>query len=176
VPQDLSAAASVKKHIVKIQVRKPANHWYVRCHPDPQYSFTAWVIDLKDEREQYLVLPEIHPHLKGEVTYKLMTFHLCVTMQGKVFLWPVRCHVDDKKEPPIWIKVPLEAVLVAKEEWTRFYWVEEINEHEFESVPNPIKPVWPNLTMRQVMELAFKNNIINSLDHSVLKRLRGEIA
>jgi hypothetical protein len=176
VSQDLSATAGVKKHFVNIPVRKPNKSWWVRRHPDPEYTFTAWVIELREEREQYLVLPEIRPYLLGEATYKLMTFHLAVTMQGKVFLWPVRTPVDDQKQVPAWMQSPLEAALLAKDQWTRIAWIEDAGEYEIKSVPNPTEPVWPALSMKQVLELAFKNFLIDSLGHPVLKKLRGETA
>ena len=35
-------------------------------------------------------------------------------------------------------------------------------------------PVWPEFTLQQLLELAFKNRVIDTMDHPVLRRLRGE--
>jgi hypothetical protein len=35
--------------------------------------------------------------------------------------------------------------------------------------------VWPELSFREVLNLAFKDRLITSLDHPIVKRLRGEI-
>ncbi len=35
-------------------------------------------------------------------------------------------------------------------------------------------PVWPEVTLEKLLELAFKDRFIDNLDHPVLKRLRGE--
>ena len=36
-------------------------------------------------------------------------------------------------------------------------------------------PEWPEMSLREMLHLAFRNNYINSLDHPVLRRLRGEV-
>ena len=46
------------KLITTVPVRKPNQQEFFRVHPDPAYRLTpAAVIELKDERETYLVLP-----------------------------------------------------------------------------------------------------------------------
>jgi hypothetical protein len=176
VSQDLSAVANVKKHIVSIPVRKPDKTWWVRRHPGAEYSFTAWVVELREEQEVFLVSPEVRPFLVGEATFKLMDFHLAVNMQGKVFLWAVRAPTDDQKEMPSWMRAPLKAAALAKDQWTRITWNEQTREHDVNSVPNPTEPVFPSLAMKEVLQLAFKDYIIGDLNHPTLKKLRGEIA
>ena len=46
------------------------------------------MIDLKDDREDFLVRTEILPELASEVVYK--TIFTAINRQGVVFLWPVR--------------------------------------------------------------------------------------
>ena len=36
------------------------------------------------------------------------------------------------------------------------------------------EPKWPKMLMNEILEIAFKNKIIDRLDHLVLKQLRGE--
>jgi hypothetical protein len=37
------------------------------------------------------------------------------------------------------------------------------------------EPDWPDMPLRQMLSMAFKERVIDDLDHPVLKRLRGEI-
>ena len=37
------------------------------------------------------------------------------------------------------------------------------------------EPEWPNLSFHEILKVAFKDHFINSLDHPVLRRLRGDI-
>jgi len=46
-----------------------------------------------------------------------------------------------------------------------------------EAVSELPEPIWPEEpeTMEKAIEVAFKNNFIESYDHPALKRLRGEL-
>jgi hypothetical protein len=37
------------------------------------------------------------------------------------------------------------------------------------------EPKWPETTLEQLLEIAFKGRVIDTMDHPVLRRLRGEI-
>jgi hypothetical protein len=174
VAQNLAAATGVRKHLTELAVRTPDKSWWVRCHPDPKYSLSTWVLELKDEGEQYLVLPSLFPALMGEATFKPKTLYLAVTMQGKPFLWSVRRPADATKEPDRWMRAPLEAVRLAKHKWTRITWNEVTRQHDVATCESAVEPEWPDLPLRDLLELAFQDYIIKSLDHPVLRRLRGE--
>jgi hypothetical protein len=174
VPQSLAAAAGVEKHLVELPVTTPQGSWWVRRHPDEQYCRKAWFIILKDERETYLVSPALWQQLAGESTFKPLALYLSVTMQGKLFLWSVKVQADDTKEPAKWMRPPLEAVKLAKDKWTRIYWNEDKRQHEITTVNSDVEPEWPDLPMRDLMELAFKGFTIEKMDHPVIRRLRGK--
>jgi hypothetical protein len=174
VSQTLAAAAGVKPHLTDLAVRMPDKAWWVRCHPDPEFSFATWVIELKDERETYLVIPRLWPSLMGEATFKPKTFTLTITMQGKLFLWGVRRPADDTKEPDRWMRAPLEAVRRAKKQWTRIAWNEATQQHDVLTCDSTAELEWPDLPMREILKLAFKGLVIDTPDHPVLRRLRGE--
>jgi hypothetical protein len=36
-------------------------------------------------------------------------------------------------------------------------------------------PVWPDLTLSEILAIAFKDRIIDHADHPVLRRLRGAV-
>jgi len=49
-----------------VPVRKPHRQELVRVHPDESYRMNASVIELKDDREVYLVTSPIASQLPGE--------------------------------------------------------------------------------------------------------------
>jgi len=51
----------VKKLITTVPVRRPSPQDFVRVHPSPKYRDNFAVVDLKEDREDYLVRPEIIP-------------------------------------------------------------------------------------------------------------------
>jgi hypothetical protein len=58
---DLTAAMGVKKALLSVPVRKPDKTWFVRVHPDEAYSIQTAVIELKEEKETYLVARDLWP-------------------------------------------------------------------------------------------------------------------
>jgi hypothetical protein len=64
--QDFVETAGVKKLLTTVPVRRPHSQDFVRVHPDPNYRMTFAVIDLKDDREIYLLPPAIAQQLPGE--------------------------------------------------------------------------------------------------------------
>jgi hypothetical protein len=51
-----------------VPVRKPHRQELVRVHPDEAYRIQAAVIELKDDREVYLVIGPVAGQLPGETT------------------------------------------------------------------------------------------------------------
>jgi hypothetical protein len=49
------ADLGVKKALITVPVRKPDKAWFFRVHPDEDRRLQTYVIELKEERETYLV-------------------------------------------------------------------------------------------------------------------------
>ena len=57
--QSYADTVGVKKLLTTVPVRKPNRQDFVRVHPDPAYRLTpAAIIEVKEDREVYLVTPE----------------------------------------------------------------------------------------------------------------------
>ena len=54
--QAFASTAGVKKLLTTVPVRKPHRQELVRVHPDEAYRVQAAVIELRDDREIYLVV------------------------------------------------------------------------------------------------------------------------
>ena len=63
---DMAAELGVKKLLVSVPVRKPTRQEFFRCDPRPDYQMNTAVLELKDEREIYLVTPEMRAAIPGE--------------------------------------------------------------------------------------------------------------
>jgi hypothetical protein len=174
VHQSLAAAAGVKEHLSELDARSPDAAWWVRRHPDPSYCLVTMFIELKEERETYLVTPAVQPLLVGEPTFGRRALYLAVTMQGKPFLWKVRLPADDTQEPDKWMKAPLDAVRHAKDRWTRIAWDKEAKKHRVYTCESAAEPQWPDCPMRDLVRLAFKDYLIDSMEHPVVRRLQGK--
>jgi hypothetical protein len=170
----LLVAEGVQKHLTELPVRKPDKSWWVRVHPDPEYALDTFVIELKEEQETYLVLPPLWQELHGESTFIALTLHLAVTRQGKLFLWPVRRPTDPTQEPTRWMRPTLQAIGHAVNKWTRIEWNLETRQHDVKTCKYTADPQWPELPFRDLLKIAFRDYVISTRDHPVLRRLRGE--
>ena len=91
--QSFVESAGVKKLLTTVPVRKPNPQDFVRVHPNPEYQAVLAVIELKDDRELYLVLPSVARELSGE--FAMATIYTAINRQGVLFLWPVRLPAPD---------------------------------------------------------------------------------
>ena len=94
--QSFTDGTAVKKLLTTIPVRKPGRQDFVRVHPDADYRLSpAAIIELKDDREVYLVTPAVAPDLMGEIV--ACTIFTAISRQGVVHLWPIRLPAADGK-------------------------------------------------------------------------------
>src|SRR5262249_37286236 len=91
--QSFVETGGVKKLLTTVPVRKPNPQDFVRAHPGPEYRDDFPIIELKDEREEYIVTAGLVPELTGELVTK--TLFTAINRQGTVFLWPVRLPSSD---------------------------------------------------------------------------------
>jgi len=97
--QSFAEKAGVKKLTTTVPVRKPNRQDFVRVHPDESYRLTpAAIIESKEEREIYIVLPEMAKELPGE--FAAATLHTAITRQNVLFIWPIKLPAPDGKYNP----------------------------------------------------------------------------
>ena len=172
--QDFASSLGVKKALTTIPVRKPAKEWWVRRHPDPDFGFATGVIELKEEQEIYLVDPSLWEDLASESTFGPRALFTTISRQGVLFLWPVRLPGPDGKQDP-WNRSALEAAEIAKNGWIRIAANMHLGAYEVSTTTATwSEPAWPSESFQELLTVAFKDRFIDSKDHPVLKRLRGE--
>ena len=171
--QDFGAEVGVKKLITTIPIRKPNKHEFVRVHADPAYQLQTAVIEIKEDRETYFVDQAIAIQLPDMVVPKLIV--VAINRQGIVFLWPIRLPGPDGRHDN-WNSSALEASNISKETWIKVTSNMSLGAYEvYEAVANLPEPEWPELDFQEIMEIACKDRFIKSLDHPVIKRIRGEM-
>lgn len=173
--QDFAGSAGVKKLIVTIPVQKPSKEPFVRTHPDPAYRLATGVIELKEDRETYLVDPSLWGAMAGESTFVAKLLVTTVTRQGVLSLWPIRLPGPDGKIDE-WNRSALEAADTARDHWTRVAANMGLGAYEIQIATGiTAEPEFPDLPMKEILRIAFKGKYIDSLDHPVLRKLRGEV-
>lgn len=172
---DATAALGVKKALLTVPVRKPDKSWFVRVHPDPAYHLTTAVIELKEDRETYLVAPALWADLATESTFSPRALFTAVSRQNVVFLWPVRLPGPDGKVDE-WSRSALEAANLAREGWVRVAANMGLGAYDvFQARGDIPDPDWPDVPFKDLLRVAFRERFIDTPGHPVLRRLRGEL-
>jgi hypothetical protein len=171
--QNYAETAGVKKLLRTVPVRRPNSQDFVRTHPELRLSPAA-LVELKEDRELYLVAPLMVAELTGE--FFTAALHLTINSQGTVSLWPVRLPGPDGKHLE-WHRSAGEAAELAKTKWLRIkpnmnLGAYEMFEAENENIP---EPVWPEQPFEEILRVAFRDRFIDNPEHPVVKRLRGEL-
>jgi hypothetical protein len=172
--QDFQSMVDVRKALVTVPVRKPDRQWFVRTRPEEDWRLETAVLEVKEERATFLVDRSLWPELPGEITPKVL--FTAINRAGVLFLWPVRLPNPDGRNDE-WSRSALEAAQLGMKRWVRVAANMSLGAYEvFEAAANLPEPVWPEeLGFKKVIEVAFRDRFIRSLDHPVIRRLRGEL-
>jgi hypothetical protein len=173
--QDFASTLGVKKALLTVPVKKPAREWFVQVHPSDKYRLQTCVLELKEEREIYLIAPELWPELATEATCSPRALYTAINRQSVLFIWPIRLPGPDGKIDD-WSRSALEAAALAQSKWVRVSANMSLGAYDvWEAQGSLPAPEWPEVAFPDLLRTAFRDHYINSLDHPVLRKLRGEI-
>ena len=173
--QNFAASVGVRRVYATIPLRKPSKEWFIRTHPDPDYRLEISLLELKEDRETYQVIPDLWDALTGEPTFGPKLIVMAVNRPGVPFVWPIRLPGPDGKIDN-WSRSAHEAANLARTHWVRVRPNMGIQAYDIDLTTARLpEPSWPALTFRQVLDITFRGKRISDLDHPVLRRLRGEV-
>ena len=171
--QDFEVAVGVKKALKTVPVRKPTRFDWFRVHRSPDYQLRTGVLELKEERETYLVSPVLWGTLSAEL--QPVQLFTTVNRQGVVALWPVKLPRSDGRSNP-WNDSAMEAASMAMREWISLRSNMSMGGYDIYRASAVIpEPAWPDESFAEILNVAFKGHFITDADHAVLRRLRGEV-
>ncbi|EMI19532.1 hypothetical protein RMSM_03563 [Rhodopirellula maiorica SM1] len=168
-----SAGLGVKRVITSIRVGKPNKQEFVRVHPSEDYRIDTTILEDLHDRESYLVAPTLWSELAGEV--KPVRLVTSVTRHGTLFLWPGTLPPSEGRTNR-WHESMLEAQVLAVKTWIRVQSDMAAGEYAVFRATSPLsEPEWGELTFPEILKLAFGGRFIDSMDHPILRSLRGEV-
>ncbi|MDI9848654.1 hypothetical protein QM467_11365 [Rhodoblastus sp. 17X3] len=167
------AALGVEKPLVHVRVGKPDRQAFFRVRPDAEYRLEMAVLELKEEREIYAVLPNVAWALPSET--RIVEMRVGITRAGTVFLWPVPLPTPDGRENA-WHTTARAAAEFAETKWTRMVANMGAGCYDVTVASADIsEPIWSAATFQELLRVAFGNGrLIDSLDHPVVQRLLGK--
>jgi hypothetical protein len=172
--QDYADTVGVKKVLNTVPVGKPNKQDFVRVHPAPEFRLSpAALIELKDDRESYLVTPTMAANLPGE--FSACSLFLTTNRQGVLRVWPVKLPGPDGKINP-WHQSAADAAERAMTCWVRVTANMSLGAYElFEATGNLPEPKWPEEhSFREILQIAFRGRVVDSPDHPLVLKLQGQ--
>jgi hypothetical protein len=160
------------KRVRPVVTGKPNGQEFIRVHPSPDYRAAFGMIDMKEDREDYLVVPELVPQLPGECVIKII--YTTISRSGIIRLWPVRIAGPDEKDM-LWWRSAHDAANKATTHWVRVKANMMLGANEYFIAESEIpEPNWADVAPFQVLLAdAYRTRIVRDLEHPVLKKLRG---
>jgi len=170
--QSYADTVGVKKLLTTVPVRKPNRQDFVRVHPDLAYRLTpAAIIEVKEDREVYLVTPEMAQALPGE--FATVTLFTTINRQGTLHLWPVKLPNPEGRQNE-WHRSAAEGAERATKKWVRVTASMSLGAYEiFEASGDLPDPVWPDFSFQEILKIAFRDRIVDRADHPLVQRLQG---
>jgi hypothetical protein len=176
--QNFGAGIGANRPLLNVPVRKPAKSAWIRVHPDAAYHIEAVVLEDKEEDEIFWVAPTI---LQTLTTDKFIApflvakaLYIAITRQGTVFVWGIRLPGSDGKTDD-WSLSAHEAAERAVQVWVRVTANLELGSYEVAEMLRPAPdPVWPKNPPHELLRIAFRGRVVETLDHPKLRKLRGE--
>jgi hypothetical protein len=174
LPQNFGGLAGVKKAFLTIPVRKPRPQAFVRVRQDTMPDLQTPLLTLKEDREEvFLVDRRLWPELQAEITAHVLA--VAIDRQANLFVWPLKVPAQDGRSNA-WHVSAMQAAAHAKKHWIRVTANMGNGAYDiFEATGNLPAPEWPALSTQEILQIAFKDKYITTLDHPVLRRLRGEV-
>jgi hypothetical protein len=161
---------------IPVLTRPEPNTW-VRVRPGEEYSA---VIDLlvatnasssSDRNPLYVATDDVRPELERFV--KPHRVAVAITYHDKVeFLWARAVGSGDNT----WTASIMRAMDKGETDWIALESDRPLSEYKIHTAPRSDQwgePKWRDRTLEEVLGLAFRDRVINSMDHDIVKRLLG---
>jgi hypothetical protein len=159
----------------QILAGRPGPQTFFRVHPSPDYRRAYKMVEIKEERENYIVMPAFELELPDEIVVKMI--YTTIDRNGTIRLWPARLPHEDDRKSMLWYKSAHEAAAKAMERWIRMRACMADGAYETLVADSEIpEPNWNEIApFGDLLIRAFGNRVIDKIDHPAIKHLRGKL-
>lgn len=157
------------KHVVHVPIRRPSKTEFIRTHPEESYSLPGRVFeDREGDGRTYYVLPNLTRFLE-DVTRPVFLV-LAQNSVSVTFIWPVTA-----SEAGGWGDSARSAAFLARDHWVRIVANRPASSYDVITAEAEIPPPrWPDMTFGDLLKVAFKGRVIDSMEHPIILRsVRG---
>ena len=171
--QNFGETLGVKKVLTTVPVGKPSKDRFFRTHPSPSWVFPTWILENQVAGETYLVSTVVASVL-GNLA-RPVELYAAIDRQNNPFLMPIPLPGPNGVRNP-WHESRAQAVERAKSVWLRISSNKDLGGYDiYEATAKLPDPVWPDNTMDELLEIAFRGRIIQNVDHAIVQERLGNI-
>lgn len=168
-----SVSAPVENVLTTVPCRKPGKQEFVRVRPGEAWQAQLNLLEIENDqgKEVYLVAPAICQELAKET--RLILLVVAINRSGVSFLWPLKLAGPDDK-PNSWYDSARVAAKLAEEHWVRV--TSNMSSKSYETAKARVaipEPEWPDKSLQELIEVCFRDRLIDSLEHPVVQQLWG---
>jgi hypothetical protein len=162
-----------KTILTALPIRKPEPLEFIRVHSDPNYRFgPVPFINLKQNREYYLVTPGLRPDLRPR-EYWIGQIFLATNRQSKPFFWIITVQSPTGRISD-WYNSALDCAERAMTQWVQIVPDQSAGVYTVALAEEILEePEWPEQSFDELFRIAFKRRTVKNLDHPIFKQLRG---
>ncbi|MEO6841350.1 MAG: hypothetical protein ABI192_11340 [Bradyrhizobium sp.] len=165
-----------EEQLATVTVRKPPATDFVRVHPGKEKTIAVALYEGRNNftTEYYLIMPKMIAKMLETRDAFYARLHLTVTRTGSVMLWPVKLPTGGASNP--WFESALRGAEIAKSAWIRIFADAGQGQYRImKAVAEFDAPEFPERTLGELLEIAFSGRVIDSPDHPVCRKQRGEV-
>lgn len=168
-----------KKDLITVPVDcPPSSSEFIRVRDDDDYWVECMTLDYEPDggrRATYYIDPGLQNALPPEVESEVKWSRLYTIMyrRGNVTsIWRIKMY--DSGPGQLSTNTALACADKAKHLWTRVTWAGRIGYVPFHAQGDFGEPQWPEHTFEQLLDIAFADTYIDSLDHPAIRDLMGQ--
>jgi hypothetical protein len=165
----------VERLILNVPVRKPPRDEFIRVHPSLDYRLQTTLAKDPDTGEQFLVLPKARGALADLGDFKTVDLRLYVNRRADPAFWPLPVQ-NPNTNPNHWTETARQGAVAAETRWVRIVPDMASRCYKLLAATGDLDdPQWPTDSLNTLLEKAFRDRLIESDDHPLVRRLLGEL-
>jgi len=173
ISQNYGRTFGSKKLISHVAVGKPVKGRFFKSSTADENSIDVFVYEDKIDNIFYLVSPAVAEVLGSSA--RAVTLHLAIDRANNPFLIPVPLP-DENGDRNSWPQSILGAVVHARGPWVRIESDKSAKVYQVYEAQGVLEePKWPDLSLDELVGIAFMGRTINDLDHPKVQSALGRI-
>jgi hypothetical protein len=169
-----------KHELTAIQLRKPSagNEW-CQLHPGADYTWpVATYTRVSEKGDELYLVPGALRRLFDESVLQPVRLRLAVNSIGTPFIWPMKVNTAPDNRMANHYRALQRISEEAEKTWVKMSKYDFSSRvYHYDVAPDDLgDPRWPAKTMRELVELGFNGQVVDSADHPIVLEYQGRRA